>query len=588
MNATNLFEMIDSLESRASFIDISVLVPTLNEKENVAQLVEQLNGAMSNLGRTWELLFLDDSDDDTPQRIRELQKMNPHVSLIHRKPDQRDGGLGGAVVSGFGAARGHVLVVMDSDLQHPPHMVRELSTAVLSGKYDVAVASRYVAGASNDGLNGAKRRVISRSSVFLAHLLIPMTRGVRDPMSGFFAVSREKLIGVKLRPYGFKILMEILARGGNLRIAEVPFRICPRANGDSKANRREGTNFLLHLGRLMRSRWSTSKVTRKLFLQIPLGGILAIQAALSYKLIYRNTAFIDEATYLTAGHYELHTLLHGGPDMFFPAYFSGAPTIYPILGAFADNVGGLHAARLMSLSFMLLTTILCYATARRLWGRPAGWLAAGIFVTTQGTQYLGALATFDAMSLMLLAFATWLVVRFAASVRTSGAIYFVVPVILFANATKYASAIFDPIVLLIALFAMLSYHDMRTAIRTSLSLLAIFGLSLAALLAMAPSSYLTGIWTTTVNRATANSTTNAVLHEAWGWVGVIACIALATTVLAAASAWKRKSDWATAGIIGILALAVLIVPANQARIHTTTSLGKHVTYGAWFGAIAAG
>ena len=584
-------QLLDTQDNAAigtPLVDISILVPTLNERENVAQLIDQLNAAMSGLGRTWELVFLDDSDDDTPERIRDYQLFNPHILLLHREPHQRTGGLGTAVVSGIEVARGQVMVIMDGDLQHPPQMVRELSTAVLSGKYDVAIASRYVTGASNAGLDGARRRLVSRVSISLAHLLVPNTRDVRDPMSGFFAVAREKLLGVPLHPHGFKILMEILARGGNLRVAEVPFRMNSRTEGDSKASWREGMNFLRHSGRLVRSRLTSSLRPQRVFTQLPLAAILTIQALLSLRLIFRNTAFIDEAIYLTAGHYQLHTLVHGGPNLFFPSYFSGAPTIYPVLAALADNLGGLHAARFLSLVFMLLATILCYDTTRRLWGRPAGWLAAGIFVTTQGTQFLGALATFDAMSLMLVALATWVVVRYAGSVRTSSAVYVVVPVLLLANATKYASTLFDPFVFLIAFLVILRRHELRTAIRASVNLFATFALLLAALLAMIPGSYLTGISSTTLNRPSARVAAPVVLHDSWSWVGAIICLALVTVALAAVAAWRGKSDWVTAAMIAVFAVAVLAVPANQARIHTTTSLFKHVTFGAWFGAIAAG
>jgi glycosyltransferase involved in cell wall biosynthesis len=587
MNSESAIDEIGSNSSSTS-MDVSVLIPTCNENENIVALVEQLNEAFLGLGRTWELLFLDDSDDGTAETIRELQESNSHVSLLHRTRRQRSGGLGSAVVAGIGAARGQIMVIMDGDLQHPPQMVRELCTMVLSGSYEIAVASRYVAGASNAGLDGGKRRIMSRVSVALAHLLVPKTRGVRDPMSGFFAVSRQTLDGLQLRPHGFKILMEILARSSDVRVAEVPFELNPRAKGNSKAGVRESVRFLRHSGRLLRSRWSLIAFGRRFLAWLPLTAILAVQFALSYRLIFRNGAFVDEGTYLSAGHYELHVLLHGGPNLYLPTYFSGAPSIYPIVGALANNIGGLHGARFLSLGFMMLATVFCYGSARRLWDRPAGWLAAGLFVTTQGTQFLGAFATFDAMSLMLMALAAWIVVRFASSAKTSGLIYLAAPVLVFANATKYASGIFDPIIFLLALFTMLQYHDVRSALRKTAALLATFCLLLFALLAVAPMTYLSGISSTTTNRAASNYSVGMVLHDSWSWVGAIACVSLFAALVAALLAWRRRSGWAVAGIIGTFAIAVLLAPANQARIHTTISLNKHVTFGAWFGAVAAG
>ena len=145
----------------------------------------------------------------------------------------------------------------------------------------------------------------------------------------------------------------------------------------------------------------------------PLLVVLAVQAALSLRLVWSNTAFQDEALYLRAGHLEWARWLHHAPIPDFPAYFSGAPVIYPPLGALADSIGGLAAARVLSLCFMLGVTSLLWATTGRLYGQRAALLAAGLFATLAGTQFLGAFATFDAMALFLLALAAWLGVRAA-------------------------------------------------------------------------------------------------------------------------------------------------------------------------------
>ena len=100
----------------------------------------------------------------------------------------------------------------------------------------------------------------------------------------------------------------------------------------------------------------------------PLLAVLAVQAALSLRLVWSNTAFQDEGLYLRAGHLEWARWLHGTPIPDFPSYFSGAPVIYPPLGALADSVGGLAAARILSLCFMLGVTSLLWATAVRLYG----------------------------------------------------------------------------------------------------------------------------------------------------------------------------------------------------------------------------
>ena len=145
----------------------------------------------------------------------------------------------------------------------------------------------------------------------------------------------------------------------------------------------------------------------------PLLAVLLVQAALSARLLWSNTAFQDEALYLRAGHLEWARWLHRAPIPDFPAYFSGAPVVYPPLGALADSVGGLAAARILSLCFMLGVTTLLWGTAARLYGQRAALLATALFATLAGTQFLGAFATYDAMALFLLALAAWLGVRSA-------------------------------------------------------------------------------------------------------------------------------------------------------------------------------
>ena len=142
---------------------------------------------------------------------------------------------------------------------------------------------------------------------------------------------------------------------------------------------------------------------------LPLLAVLVVQAVLSVRLVGADTAFQDEGTYLWAGHLEWAHVLHGTPLPPFASYFSGAPVIYPPLGALADSVGGLAGARLLSLVFMLASTALGWDVTRRLFGRRAAFFAAALFAVLGSTLHLGAFATYDAMSLFLLALATWLV-----------------------------------------------------------------------------------------------------------------------------------------------------------------------------------
>ena len=150
----------------------------------------------------------------------------------------------------------------------------------------------------------------------------------------------------------------------------------------------------------------------------PLLAVLAVQAALSLRLVRADTAFQDEATYLWAGHLQWAHWLHGTSLPPFPTYFSGAPVVYPPVGALADSIGGLAAARTLSLVFMLAATVLVWATAGRLYGRLAAFFAAALFAVSGPTLHLGSFATYDALSVALVALAAWCVVR--AGVRGKG------------------------------------------------------------------------------------------------------------------------------------------------------------------------
>ena len=196
----------------------------------------------------------------------------------------------------------------------------------------------------------------------------------------------------------------------------------------------------------------------------PLLTVLAVQAVLSLRLTWSNTAFQDEALYLRAGHLEWARWLHQAPIPNFPAYFSGAPVIYPPLGALADSVGGLAAARILSLCFMLGVTSLLWATTSRLYGQRAALLAAGLFATLAGTQFLGAFATFDAMALFLLALAAWLGVRSADCRSWTRTVLLITAGVTLAAAdtVKYATALFTPVVLAVVALVIWRQHGGST------------------------------------------------------------------------------------------------------------------------------
>ncbi len=316
----------------------------------------------------------------------------------------------------------------------------------------------------------------------------------------------------------------------------------------------------------------------------PLFAVLAVQAVLSLRLVWSNTAFQDEALYLRAGHLEWARWLHQAAIPDFPAYFSGAPVIYPPLGALADSIGGLAAARIMSLCFMLGVTSLLWAAAARLYGRRAALLATGLFATLAGTQFLGAFATFDAMALFLLALAVWLGVRSSdcqfwtrtALLLTAGATLAV------ADAVKYATALFTPVALAAVALAAWRKHEGGAWLAALLTPLCSWLLLVAAGIAAGGREYWLGITSSTLARPRSEAPVTTVLHSAYVWTSLILVLAVLGAVLASRSEARGKF------LPTILAAAALLVPAEQTRLHTTVSLQKHVVFGAWFAAIAAG
>ena len=229
---------------------LTVVVPTRNEASNVTALLERLGEALA--GERAEVLFVDDSDDGTPDLVRAHRGRALSVGLLHRRPGRRVGGLGGAVAAGLRAATGEYVRVMDADLQHPPALVPRLLAHARASGADVVVASRYV-DEGDVGQFGALRRAVSRASTTFARALFPRRlKSVTDPMSGFFLVRRRHVDPAVLRPDGFKILLEILLRQPG-DTSEVPFSFSDRLSGESKACWREGLRYLRHLLRLRAS-----------------------------------------------------------------------------------------------------------------------------------------------------------------------------------------------------------------------------------------------------------------------------------------------------------------------------------------------
>ncbi len=215
---------------------ISIIIPTLNEEENILPLVSEITACAVPFR---EILFVDDhSIDATCDKVRALADTHP-IRLLEQ--DGAGPGLATAIMLGARAARGEILLVMDADLSHPPDRIKDLVAPLLAGTADLVVGSRYVKGGSTAGWP-AWRRVVSRAGAALAH---PLT-GVHDSMCGFFAIGRSRLLELAPHTSGFKIVFETLLRArGTLRVREVPIEFRERVHGKSKMSFSVAFRFFL-------------------------------------------------------------------------------------------------------------------------------------------------------------------------------------------------------------------------------------------------------------------------------------------------------------------------------------------------------
>ncbi|NOU92977.1 glycosyltransferase [Paenibacillus sp. LMG 31456] len=224
---------------------LSIIIPTYNERVNVRLIVNRIVQALSDNPIDYEILFIDDSRDDTPDVLKELASLFPQVRYLHRENAK---GLGTAVVEGFQLSRGRHLIVMDADLQHPPELIPLIYHRL--SEIDVVIPSRFIQGGSDGGLNWL-RKFVSWTARSIGRIFIKKTRNISDCTGGFFGLNRDVIEKVALDPIGWKILMEILVKGNYRTVHEIPYSFVARDSGESKMSINEQWNYLRHIARLM-------------------------------------------------------------------------------------------------------------------------------------------------------------------------------------------------------------------------------------------------------------------------------------------------------------------------------------------------
>ena len=252
--------------------ELSIVVPTFNERDNVPILVERLSRILT--GCDWEAIFVDDnSPDGTAAVARAIGEADSRIRCIRRIGRR---GLAGACLEGILASQARYVAVIDADLQHDETLLVGMLDCLRGGNADLVVASRYLDGGSTAGLSRHRSRV-SRGSNALTRLLLGLS--LTDPMSGYFMMRRDAFekLAPKISTQGFKILLDILATdGGHLRIVELPSTFRARLHGESKLD----SKIALDFAALMTAKLTHDAVSTR-FLMYCLVGFTGIGAHLT-------------------------------------------------------------------------------------------------------------------------------------------------------------------------------------------------------------------------------------------------------------------------------------------------------------------
>jgi dolichol-phosphate mannosyltransferase len=263
----------------------SLVIPTYKERDNIQNVVKILSQTLDEfIPGDYELIVVDDDSPDLTWEVAQsLTQEYPQLRVMRR---QQERGLSSAVIRGWQVANGSVLGVIDGDLQHPPEILTQLLSQIAQGA-DLAVASRHVDGGGVSSWS-VVRRFLSRGAQVLGLMILPGVLGrVSDPMSGYFMVRRNSIVGALLNPVGYKILLEVIGRGNVQSIAEVGYVFCERQEGESKVTWKQYVEYIHHLIRLRLStgrlgRWSQNS-------SFPIGRFLR------FGLVGLSGVFVDMA-----------------------------------------------------------------------------------------------------------------------------------------------------------------------------------------------------------------------------------------------------------------------------------------------------
>ncbi|MGY6551601.1 MAG: glycosyltransferase family 2 protein [Erythrobacter sp.] len=233
--------------------DLAIILPTFNERGNLAPLIARIDAALGNAntesatdGAAWEVIIVDDhSPDGTAEEARTLARKDTRVRVIERIGRR---GLASAVIEGFCATAARYVAVMDADHQHDPALLPVMLAALQSGEAEICIASRFAPGANTAAWDAPERERLSGLANRAARLLTGVD--LTDPMSGYFMLetARARALAPRLSGVGFKILLDVLATAdAPLRVKEVPLAFAARRAGRSKLDSGVAFDFLAGL-----------------------------------------------------------------------------------------------------------------------------------------------------------------------------------------------------------------------------------------------------------------------------------------------------------------------------------------------------
>jgi dolichol-phosphate mannosyltransferase len=326
---------VNHAEPTVGTLVLSVVVPSFNERENVAPLVARLSSALT--GIEWEVVYVDDdSPDGTAAAVRGIARRDRRVRCIQRV---RRRGLSSAVIEGVLATSADYIAVIDADMQHDETLLPRMLDTIRGGGLDVVVGSRFV----GDGGTGdwqRSRLAISRVAARMARFVVHQP--LSDPMSGFFVITRaafEKSTG-RLSGQGFKILLDILASAPTpLRVAEVPYTFRARQHGESKLDTLVAWEYLMllldkRIGRIIPVRFAS-------FIAVGATGVvvhLAVLRALLVSLPFAQAQLLASITAMVSNFLINNVLTYRDQRLRGPALVRGLVTFVAIcsVGAIAN------------------------------------------------------------------------------------------------------------------------------------------------------------------------------------------------------------------------------------------------------------